>query len=244
MIEYAPVITDHYGTRLLGQIFRPKSSRFMAPEGLPAVLVMPSALGLGDLYKSVAARLADRGFVALAADMYGEGQHFVPPQKAASVYLPLMEDPVLLRERVMIWFDALSGLDGVDAGRIAAIGYCFGGHCVLELARMGANVRAVSSFHGTLKTSQPAKPGIIRGEIAAWCGGMDPYAPMADIEALGEELRMAGASHQITVFDKAGHAFTDPDAARHESAGIAFDPMANAVSWAGTMAMLETALAS
>lgn len=207
----------------------------------PGVLVMHNALGLGAQVRDVAARLAKLGYVALATDMFGaelEGD----PAKAGAYFAALQAQPDLLRARVVAWHDALTALPQVDAARTAALGYCFGGFCVLELARAGAEVRAVVSFHGLLTTKVPATPGAVKGEVAAWCGGRDPFVPLEDVETFRAEMAAAGASAQITVFSQAAHSFTDPDAGALGRAGVAYDALADQVSWAGALALLGATL--
>lgn len=238
MVEQERLEFEHAGKGLSGEVFRPEGAR----GPLPAVLVMASAYGLGEHVRSSARDLAGCGFIAVATDMYGAGAFHAEPKNAGPDYAALMADPALLRDRVAAWYAAAKGLAGVDPERVAAIGYCFGGYCVLELARSGADVKAVVSFHGTLKTDSPAQPGAVTGEVVAWCGAQDPYAPSADIEALGAELRAAGARHQITVFSDVAHSFTDRDADKHGMAGIAYHPLAHRVSWAGTLALLGQVL--
>ncbi len=130
----------------------------------------------------------------------------------------------------------------MDAQRVAAIGYCFGGFCVLELARAGADVKAVVSYHGLLSTSLPAQRGAIKGEVVVYTGAKDPHAPHEHVEALRKELDAAEAHHQITVFSEAFHSFTDPDADALGMPGIAYNALADRVSWAGTLAVLEAVL--
>ena len=232
MAELERLELEHAGKHLLGEIARPSGA---GPH--PAVLVMASALGLGPQPRHAARALAAEGYLAVATDMYGEGAFFADPSKAGEDYMAVMSSPDLLRSRVLAWFARVTALPGVDSRRVAAIGYCFGGACVLDLARSGAEVRAVVSYHGILTTSTPARPGAIKGVVAAWCGGKDPYAPPETITALGEELTAAGARHQITTFAEAAHGFTD----RWHSftaPGIAYDAIADKVSWAGTLALL------
>ena len=234
MTKLEPVDIAHAGRRLLGEVARPKGA-----GPFPAVLVMASAYGLGEQVRRSARALAARGWIGLCTDMYGDGAYFADPSGAGPDFSALMANPQLLRQRVVAWFEAAQVLPGVDPGRVAAIGYCFGGRCVLELARSGADVRAAVSYHGILNTHAPAAPGAIRGEVAAYCGALDPFAPLADIAALAAELTAAGARHQITTFSHVAHSFTDPDAARHSRPGIAYDAQAHRVSWAGTLALLE-----
>jgi dienelactone hydrolase len=236
------LVTTHAGTELWGEIATPAGT---GPDStvLPAVLVFSSAYGLGDQARRSAQALADRGYVAVATDMYGKGAFFPNPSDAGADFTTLMSSPALMRARVVHWFDHVAALPQVDATRIAAIGYCFGGRCVLELARSGANVRAVSSFHGILTTAAPAELGAITGEVAVWAGGQDPYAPVETITALAAELSAANARHQITIFDYAAHSFTDPDAGKHGAPGIEYNALADRVSWAGTVALLDEVLA-
>jgi len=205
-------------------------------------MVMHSALGIAHQVSAVAERLAALGYLAIATDMYGEAVARSGAVAGGEAFGQLMASPERIRARVLAWFAAIADRPDVDADRIAAIGYCFGGYCVLELARSGADVKAVSSFHGVLKTHAPAQAGTVRAHVATWCGGRDPYAPGEDITALHKELEVAGASFQITTFGKAEHGFTDVDAASLDRPGIAYDAIADRVSWAGTLALLETAL--
>jgi dienelactone hydrolase len=204
---------------------------------------MSSALGLGPRAREAASLLADQGYLAVATDMFGEGAYFENPTQAGEDYVELMSSRELLRARAVAWFEQVAALPDVDARRIAAIGYCFGGCCVLELARTGVDVKAVVSYHGILTTDNPAAPGGIKGEVAAYCGGQDPFAPEDTTEALHRELTAAGASHHITVFAQAKHSFTDIDAQKHDHPGIGYDAIAHRVSWAGTLALLDTVFA-
>lgn len=228
---------DHDGTHLQGFAVRPGGA---GPR--PAVIVYHSALGLRHMTAEKTRELANLGYVAVAADMYGAEADTAAPEAAGRYYMELLENPERLRARTAAWFDAVAALGGVDPHRIAAIGYCFGGRCVLELARSGADVKAVVSYHGILSTHAPATPGSIKGEVAAYCGMKDPYAPPAEIEALRQELLAAGARYQITEFGEAAHGFTDVDAAQLGQEGIAYHRVADRVSWAGTVALLQAVL--
>ena len=237
MPSFETLAFEHAGKLLTGAMARP------AGDGpFPAVLVMANALGLGDQTRESAALLAEQGYLAVATDMYGAGAYYEEPTKAGDDYMTVMASPELLRARVVGWFETVAALPDVDAARIAAIGYCFGGCCVLELARSGVDVKAVVSYHGILTTQNPAAPGAIKGEVVAYCGGQDPYAPEDTIDGLHRELTAAGASHQITVFAAVKHGFTDIDSQKLDSPGIAYDAIAHKVSWAGTLALLELVL--
>lgn len=233
---------EHAGARLTGQLTSPAARG----RPLPLVMVFPSALGLGKHALGAVQRLAGQGYLGLGIDMYGEGLYSGYETSAAGAgaqFDALLKAPQLLRDRAVAWLDHARALPDVDAARIAAIGYCFGGYCVLELARTGANLAAVVSYHGLLTTQGPAAPDTIKPEVAAYCGDSDPFAPVDTIEGLRRELQAAGARHQVTVFGGVEHSFTDPDAALLKRPGIAYDALADRVSWAGTLALLETVFA-
>lgn len=227
----------HGETTLLGQLAMPEGD---GPR--PVVLVFPSALGLGDHALNAARRLADAGYLALGVDMYGDGVYsgYEGAEEVGSHYETLLMSPQLLRDRALAWLERGRTLPHADPERIAAIGYCFGGLCVLELARTGADLKAVVSFHGILTTQLPAPAGSIKAEIVAYCGGKDPYAPVATIDSLRAELDAAGARYQITTFGNTEHSFTDPAADRVGRPGISYDLAADRISWAGTAALLDT----
>lgn len=229
------VTLEHEGAILKGELFGGDAG----PR--PGVLVMHNALGLGSQVREVAAKLADLGYVALATDMFGAALDGAPA-KAGAYFAALQANPELLRARLTSWHDAFSNLPQVDAARTAAIGYCFGGLCVLELARSGAPLKAAVSFHGLLGTQRPATPGAIKGQVAAWCGGQDPFVPLDHVETFRAEMAAAQAPSQITVFSHAAHGFTDPDAGAMGRPGVAHDPLAERVSWAGALALLQSAL--
>jgi len=237
MMDLRAMDLHHEGADLVGQFALPLSA---GPQ--PAVLIFPNALGLGPHVRERAAVLADAGYVALAVDMYGDGALYSAAEDAGAAFTSLVDNPRLLRARANAWLDALKARPEVDAGRVAAIGYCFGGLCVLELARSGADAKVVVSYHGTLTTSEPAQPGAVKARVAVYTGGKDPYAPLADVDALRDELTAAGAVFDITLFSEAQHSFTDPDAAAIGWPGIAYDEIADRLSWAGTLALLKAVL--
>lgn len=233
---FAPLECVHGDVRLRGELLRPPG------EGTSgAVLMFPGATGPGDSFRKAMGELADAGYLVAGIDMYGIEADISTAQAAGVHFARLLEAPALLRDRTVRWLETIRALPGVDPARIAAVGYCFGGRCVLELARSGADLQAVVSYHGLLKTHAPAAPGTVRPKIAVWSAGKDPYAPVADLDALRDELDAAGADYQITLFSKAQHSFTDPD--HHGIAdGIAYDPLAHRVAWAGTLALLDESI--
>lgn len=232
MSDLQPVTCEHLGVKLKGFAAIPHGQ---AP--FPAVLVMHSALGLHHMVQDIAAKLAGLGYLALATDMYGEQADLSAPEKAGEHYMAQIQAPERLRERTALWFDTLTARADVDAARVAAIGYCFGGKCVMELARSGRDLKAAVSYHGLLTTHAPARPGDIKGEVVAWCGALDPFGPPEETAAFRQEMIAAGANWHITEFGKVAHGFTDPKA-EGGMPGIEFDGIADKVSWAGTVALL------
>jgi len=225
---------DHDGFTLKGEIALPEG-----PGPHPAVLVMHDALGLGNLMRHKALALAKAGYVALASDMYGRGR-FATPAEGMDTYRGVSGDPALLRGRVLAAYDALRGAPGVDASRIGAIGYCFGGQCVLELARSGADARGVVSFHGLLTTAQPARAGEVKAKVLAITGALDPYAPAEHRAGFQAEMAAAEADWQMTVYGKGWHAFTEEDAPEiADIPGVRYDPLLDRLSWAEATAFLE-----
>ena len=229
---------NHDGTDLNGELYLPAT-----PGRHPGILVAHSALGLSAHERTVATDLAALGYATLAIDMFG-GEMNSSLEQAGGYFANLVAHPALLRSRMNAWLDCLKDTPDVDADRTATMGYCFGGMCVLELARSGAAVKATISFHGLLTTRSPAEAGAIQGEVAAWCGGQDPYAPQDQIDAFRTEMTTAQASCQITVFGDVQHSFTNPAADSMNRPGIAYDALANRVSWAGTVALLATVLSA
>lgn len=236
MHETETIHCEHDGDVLEGFIAVPHGA---APH--PAVLMFPGATGAGETFRAAVAELASLGYLTVGIGMYDRDANIDTPETAGREFMALLEAPEKLRERVIAWFETVATRSDVDPGRVAAIGYCFGGKCVLELARSGADVTSVTSFHGLLATHAPAQRGTVKAEVAAWCAGQDPFAPVEQIDQLRAELEAAGARHQITLFSHAQHSFTDPD---HDGIqpGIAYDPLAHRIAWAGTLALLEQKL--
>lgn len=221
---------------LTGQLALPAG-----PGPHPGVLVMHAALGIGSLVRRRGLDLAAAGYVALVTDMYG----FEPEEQACRRgFAAFQEDPRLLRGRVVAAYEALRALPAVDASRIAAIGFCFGGQCVLELARSGAEVASVVSFHGVLRTKLPARRGAVKAKVLAITGALDPYAPPEDVEAFKAEMTDAEADWQVTLYSNGMHAFTDPTTgSRTDIPGVRYDPFLERLSWSQSSDFLAATLA-
>jgi dienelactone hydrolase len=206
-----------------------------------AVLLAHEVNGIGDNVRRRARMLADLGYLALAADLYGGGRTF-EGESAVRQMNALREDTSVLRTRVQAGLDALSAQEEVEAARIAAIGYCFGGLSVLELARSGAPVAAVVSFHGLLTTPAPAGSGEIRARILACTGAKDPLVPLDDVTAFQREMDAAGADWQLIVYGRALHSFTNRNVAGGADPRMDYDPSADRQSWAAALLFLDEAL--
>jgi dienelactone hydrolase len=227
---------EHDGTLLRGYAALPDVT-----EPSPAVLVMHSAVGIAHAVNvAIARKLSALGYMAVCTDMYGAELEGAPLEDAGRAYAEGLASPAKQRERAVAWFDTVAARTDVDDERIAAVGFCYGGRCVLELARSGADLKAAVSYHGTLTTHAKAEPGAITGHVIAYCGAGDPYASLVDVDNLREELRAAGvANYQITVFGAAVHGFTDPDAAALNLDGVRYDALSNDLSWSGTVVLLQ-----
>lgn len=197
----------------------------------PGVLVVHEWTGLGPYVKKRAEMLARMGYVALAADIYGKGVRPAGPAEAAKTAGIYKDDRALLRARVRAGLDTLKAQRFVDPQRIAAIGYCFGGTTVLELARDGADIRGVVSFHGGLATPKPEDAKNIRARVLALHGADDPFVKWDEVAAFQEEMRKGGVDWQFVSYGNAVHSFTNPEAGNDNSKGAAYNEKADKRSW-------------
>ncbi|MFZ2628267.1 MAG: dienelactone hydrolase family protein [Rugosibacter sp.] len=203
----------------------------------PGVLVMPEAFGLGDHARQSAERLAALGYVALAADPYGDGFEAKDLQVAMGIAMPLRDDPVKFRQRARVALDTLAALPQVDASRLAMIGYCMGGSFCLELARDGAPLKGVVSFHGALETKRPAQPGQVKAKVLVCHGADDPLVPPAAVNAFTEEMTKAGADWQFISYGGTVHSFTNPAAGG--MSGLAYNALSDKRSWQAMRAFFD-----
>lgn len=197
------------------------------PGRRPGVLVVPDWKGLGDFAKEKAEELAATGYVALAVDMYGGGLIAQDNEEAARLAGPLKGNRAEMRARVRAAFEILAAHPQVLPEKIAAIGFCFGGTTVLELARSGAPVAGVVSFHGNLDTPDPADAKQIRGKVLVLHGADDPYVPPPEVVAFQEEMQRAKVDWQLVMYGGAVHSFTNPKAGVDPSRGAAYNESAD-----------------
>jgi len=210
------------------------------PGPLPAVLISHDWSGRNDFAARKARRLAWHGYAAFALDMYGGAKQGASTEECQGLMGPFMADRSSLARRITAGLTAVKALPQVDAKRVAAMGFCFGGLCVLDLARSGADVRGVASFHGLLKPSGlPSKP--IQSKVLVMHGYDDPMAPPEEVLALAKELTAADADWQLHAYGKTVHAFTNPGA-NNPSFGTVYNADADRRSWKTLISFLEEVL--
>jgi dienelactone hydrolase len=201
------------------------------PGKRPGVLIVHQWLGLTDYEKHRAEMLAQLGYVAFCVDIYGKGVRPQNTQEAGVQAGKYKSDRQLLRARVNAGLDALRRQPLADPKRVAAIGYCFGGTTVLELARSGADISGVVSFHGGLDSPAPADGRNIRGKVLVCHGADDPFEKPADLAAFENELRDAKVDWELIQYGGAVHSFTQPNAGNDNSRGAAYNEKADKRSW-------------
>jgi dienelactone hydrolase len=208
----------------------------------PAVLVVHEWWGLNDY----ARMLAELGYTAFAVDMYGDGKQVSHPDDAGKFAGEVRKNRDAARARFEAAMNLVKKQKTVDPHKIAAIGYCFGGSVVLDMARQGEPLAAVASFHGGLGTDTPAQPGKVKAPIMVFTGADDPMAPPKDVDAFKAEMDKAGAHYQVVSYPGVKHSFTNPDAdeyAKKFNLPLAYNAEADKSSWADTEKFLVGAFA-
>lgn len=200
------------------------------PGKRPGVLVVHEWWGLNEFAKEQADKLAQMGYVALAADMYGQGRVTQDPEEARKLAGQVRGTP-LMRERARAGLEVLKKHKLVDPQNLAAMGFCFGGTTVLELAYSGADVKGVVSFHGGLTAPKPEDLKNLKAAILVLHGADDPLVKPEEIKVFQEAVRQAGADWQMIYYGGAVHSFTSPKAGSDKSKGVAYDAKAAARSW-------------
>jgi dienelactone hydrolase len=209
----------------------------------PGVLVFHEGLGLGEFAMERARRLADLGYVAFAADMFGDRRQANNLQEVATLVGGLRAEPEKLRSRGRAALSTLAALPQVDASRMAAIGFCFGGSVVLELAREGADLKAVVSFHGVLSTKLPAESGRVKASVLVLTGADDPLAPPDQVLAFEDEMRGAAVRDwQVVSYGNTLHGFTNPAADGTMLRTALYSAQADRRSWASMRSLFDEVL--
>ncbi|WP_133717246.1 dienelactone hydrolase family protein [Methylocaldum gracile] len=200
------------------------------PQPLPAVLISHAWGGRDEFVCNKARKLAELGYAAFALDMYGKGIIGSGPEENARLMNPFMNDRRLLQDRITTALETVRKLPQVDPKRIAAMGFCFGGLCVLDLARTGADLRGVVSFHGLFVPPGNTRGNKIKTKVLVLHGHDDPMAPPDQAANLAKELTEAEADWQIHIYGNTLHAFTNP-MANDRSFGTVYDETADRRSW-------------
>ena len=205
----------------------------------PGVVVFPEAFGLGEHARERAQRLAQLGYVALAADVIGGGKLFPDIPSVAPIMQALFADRAGWRARARAALDALAAQPEVDGGKLAAIGFCFGGVTALELARSGADVAEIATFHAGLLAELPEDAGRNRARVLICHGAGDPLVKKEVIDGVMAEFQRDKVDWQFIYYGNAAHSFSDPEADQRNIPGLAYNRHADQRSWRAMSAFFE-----
>lgn len=192
----------------------------------PGILIAHEGAGLTDVIRDHARRIAGQGYVTLAVDLFGLVPYRL--EEAKKIVTELRADREALRRRMLSWLATLQNHPGVDPGRLGAVGYCFGGTAILELARGGAPLKAVAGFHAGLDAKSVLRPGVFNGKILICTGYADPIITAAQREAFAAEMSEAGADWQLHLYGGVAHSFTNPTIDAMGFAGFSYHSLADA----------------
>ena len=230
-IEAKPVEYTAGGVTLKGYLAYDENVKGIRP----GVLVVHEWWGQNEYVRKRARMLAELGYTALALDMYGEGKMASHPDDAGKFSSEVMKNFPVAKERFLAALEFLKKQPTVDPANIAAIGYCFGGGVVLNVARQGVDIKGVASFHGSLAVVQPEKPTPIKAAVRVYNGADDKFIPAEAIEALKKEMAEQKVNFKFTNYPGAIHSFTNPDATemgKKFNMPIAYNAAADKASWA------------
>ena len=217
-----------------------------APHELSGILVAPEWWGLSEHAKKSAEQLAEAGYAALVMDLYGDAQLTDEASVAAANMTALLEAPEKLNERTRLALETLQAQPEVNALNLGAIGFCFGGKVVLDMARRGEPLKAVTSFHGNLTPAAPAVEGMIKGELLIENGGADPLVTPEMLETFIAEMDAAKVKYHIDTFPGVRHGFTNPQATangiKNQFDALHYDEAAAKTSWQNMLNLLERTL--
>ncbi len=236
-VEPRPVPTRHGDAELEGLLFHAPDS---GPR--PLVLIFPTVMGRTDLEAGFARRLVALGYAAFVADLYGRQHIGRPREDCFGLMNALRDDRPLLQDRLLAVLETARTLPEADAAKTAAIGFCFGGLCALDLARTGANVAGVASFHGIFDPPGNHEDTPIKAKVIAFHGWDDPLATPEQAVALAAELTAKGADWQLHAYGHTAHGFTNPNARSPEN-GIVHNETAARRAWASLEDFLAECLA-
>lgn len=209
---------------------------------IPAVIVIHDWSGKNPFACQKAEELAELGYLGFALDMYGKGVLGQSKEEKTQLIQPFLDDRSKLLKRIQAAINTVKQIDEVDNNKIAAIGFCFGGLCVLDLARGGADVKGVISFHGLLGAPENMEPTEITAKILALHGYDDPMATPDQVVSFGNEMTARKADWQMTMYGNTLHAFTNPEA-NDPDFGTVYDAKADARSWRAMQDFLQEVFA-
>ena len=233
--------TAQDGSQLIGYFAAPESD-----TPVPGVIVAPEWWGRNDYTEQRARELAEHGYAALAIDMYGDKKVTTASNQAYEWMMQTFEDPDTIVDRATAALNTLAAQDEVNAEKLAAIGFCYGGKVVLDLARANAPLKAVTTFHGTLAAKAPAQEGQVQAEILVLHGELDSMVTLDDVASFREEMHAANVEHEVIVFEDAKHGFSNPladERAKANGVDLGYNAEAEQKSLAAMYALLERHLA-
>lgn len=236
-IEYQ----DSHGQKLIGYFAYPAGKTQLA-----AILVGPEWWGRNDYIERRARELAEHGYAALAIDMYGDKKLAQDAKTANQYMLSTFEHTETIVDRATAALNALATQPEVDDQRLAAIGFCYGGKVVLDLARSGANLKAVNTFHANLSAQTPAQKAQFKAEVVVSHGEADSMVSLDDVERFKQEMDTAQVKYRIDIYPNAKHGFTNPAAdenARRNGVDLGYNALAEAEAFDGLYALLDRTLA-
>lgn len=213
-----------------------------ATEKRPGVLVVHEWWGHNEHTRNSADKLAEAGYIALAVDMYGDGKVATHPEDAKKFSGQVMQDFEMGKKRFNAARQLLESHEKTEAGEIAAIGYCFGGGVVLNMARQGADLDAVVSLHGSLNAVKPAEKDVVKAHILVLNGADDPFVPKEQVEAFKKEMDAANADYEFISYPNAKHAFTNPKATeigKEHNLPLEYNAEVAEKSWEATLSFLD-----
>lgn len=227
---------DTAGTVLEGFLIEPKA---VGKKKHPVVIVVHDWMGIGDYSKMRAQQMADRGYVAFAADIYGKGVHPKDSKEAGKLAGQYKANPDLLRQRAKAAYDYVAKLENVDPNKVVVMGYCFGGTTALEMARSGLQLAGAVSFHGGLSTAKPEDSKNIKTKLLVLHGAIDPYVPAKEVADFQKEMNDAKVDYQFIAYSGAVHAFTQAHVGGDVSSGAAYNESADKRSFASLLNFLN-----
>ncbi|MEM6257490.1 MAG: dienelactone hydrolase family protein [Planctomycetota bacterium] len=242
-VQTREVVYEDGGTRLVAYLAWDDALVKVDQAGAAAgVLLVHQWMGLTDYEKGRARQLAELGYVAFALDIYGEANRPSDRREAGQMAGKFKSDRQLFRKRLNLGLEQLVALPFVNGQRVAAIGYCFGGTGVLELARSGADVAGVVSFHGGLDSAGPDSGKDITAKVLICHGADDPYVPQEGIDAMVEEFNANEVDWQMISYSGAVHSFTQPMAGNDPNSGARYNAAADARSWGHMLLFFDETL--